>query len=457
MKKQTIAVVAALTMLLPFAPGFAQTSSGTDSVPALLAKTNEAYAAGDKTALKASLERLHELRPFNSEYMYRLVLAYAMLEEKTPAYNLMLRMQQQGLAYDFEATDESQNIRGTEVFDYVNSLMRNAAQPVGDAEPVFTLPAGGAMPGSLDWDATRQAFLVGTINDGRVLAVDENGQVSELLKADRENGLWSVVDVLADAARNRLWVTSAALPAFKGAGPADQGRSTLFEFDLETLELLRKYPVPADGRPHALGSMAMNSNGDIYIADRILPIVYTKPAAEEKLQVVFVTRDMVSLRDIAIQPDGRIMYIADRELGILVVDLAGQRAAKLAIPDTLNVGGIDGLFLWNNHLAIVQNGISPQRVMRLTLDASGTKVESVRPLAVALPDFDEPSFGVVKGDDLYFFANGRWAGDGQSAAVKVVRTGLDSNADLISPEMQLFLEQQEKLQQERAQQDAEKD
>ncbi|MGB5290734.1 MAG: hypothetical protein WBN41_04720, partial [Lysobacterales bacterium] len=108
-------------------------------------------------------------------------------------------------------------------------------------------------------------------------------------------------------------------------------------------------------------------------------------------------------------------------------------------------GGIDGLYLKDNRLYVIQNGISPQRVMRLELNTSGTKVENVRPLAVAQPDFDLPSFGTIKGDSLYYFANSQSLGKkGSQKPVTVLRTRLDSSADLVQPEMQKFLEDQAK-------------
>lgn len=437
MNKRLIAIVAALMMAAWAAPGFAQTAPEPDNVPALLAKTNQAYQAGDHAAMVDALQRLHTLRPYSSEYMYRLVLAYALSDNKRAAYDLMLRMQQQGLAYDFTTTDDSLNLRGTQVFDYVNDLMKLAGEPNGESEAAFTLPADARMPSSLAWDGTRQRFLVGTVAAGQVLAVDEGGQVSELLRANAENGMWAVLDILVDEQRGRLWVSSAAIPGFAGFNVADQGRSALFEFELESLDFVKRYPVPVDGRPHALGSMTMAPNGDIFIADRALPAVYAKKAGEQKIQPLLFSREMVSQRGIAMQPDGRLMYVADRELGIMVVDLQQQRAAKLAVPETLNVGGIDDLFLWNNHLIMIQNGISPQRVMRLALDASGTRVETVRPLAVAQPDFDFPSFGTLRADELFYFANGR-----STDSVTVLRTGVDANADLVSAEMELFLQQQ---------------
>ena len=446
MNRPLIAIVVAVFMAFVHVPATAQSpapgQAQAESVPALLAKANQAYANKNYEALVAALERIHVMRPYNSEYMYRLVLAYALLDDKSKAYDLMLRMQQQGLAYDFMASEDSRNVRGTEVFEYVNNLMQLAAEPFGESEIAFNIQDAGVLPSSLAWDPTRQRFLVGTIATGQVLAVDDSGQVEELIKADADNGMWAVIDVLVDEQRDRLWVTSAAIPAFAGFGVADKGRSSLFEFELESLKLVQSYAVPVDGRPHALGSMAMGPDGTVFIADRALPAIYVKLPVEKKITPFVFSREMVSQRGIAMQPDGRIMYVADRELGILVVDLVRKRAAKLAVPETLNVGGIDELLLWNNHLIIVQNGISPQRVMRLALHASGTRVESVAPLAVAQPEFNFPSFGTLRGDDLFFFANSGMASSGEGRPVAVLRTAVNATADLVSPEMELFLEQQ---------------
>lgn len=423
----------------------AQTDTGEalpDNVPGLLVKANEAYAAKNYLTFRKAMEQLHNKRPNNSEYMYQLVIAHALLDEKSPAYDLMLRMQQQGLAYDFSKTDNTMNIRNTEVFDYVNDLMKMAAEPVGESEPVFTLPDNIVMPEAISWDESRQKFLIGTVAEGSILAVGEDGQVNELLKADATNGMWAVFDILVDGPGNRLWVTSAASPKFLRFDPTDNGRSALFEFNLETLEFIRRYYVPVDGSPHSLGNMVLSPKGDIFIVDRALPIVYSKPAGEKKLKAVLVSREMVSMRGIAMQPDGRIMYVADRELGILVIDFEAERASKLVVPKTLNIGGIDGLYLWDNHLIIIQNGIKPQRVMRLQLDSSGTGVEAIRPLAVAQPKFDFPSYGVIVGENLYYFGNSQSGNNKDDLKpVTVLRTPLDSSKNLESPDMLEYIRQ----------------
>lgn len=447
--RSVFSLVFAVILAIASLQALAQAGPGGDlphNVPALLVEANQAYAAGDYPTYRASLEALHKLRPNNSEYMYQLVIAHALLEEKRQAYDLMLRMQRQGLAYDFTATDDTKSIRGTEVFDYVNDLMIKAAQPVGEAEPVFTLPESIKSPEAFGWDESRQKFLIGTMAGGEVFAVGKDGKVEELLKADADNGLWAVIGILADAQRNRLWITSAAIPGAARFDPIDKGRSALFEFKLDTLEPLQRYAVPVDGNAHILGNMVLATNGDLFTADRALPLVYSKPANEDKLKPVLVLKDMISQRGLAMQPNGRLMYVADREMGIAVVDFEARQAGALAAPANLNLGGIDGLYLKDNTLYIIQNGIRPQRVMRLQLDADGKRIESVGPLAVAQPAFDFPSFGALVGDDIYYFAASQGLGKaGGKKPVTVLRTPLDAGQDLVQPDMQLYLEKQAEL------------
>ena len=431
-----------LTVGLPVVAQTETPAALPENVPGLLVKANEAYIAKDYLTFRQALESLNKMRPYNSEYMYQLVIAHALLDEKTAAYDLMLSMQQSGLSYDFTKTENTKNLRGTEVFDYVNDMMKMAGDPIGESYPAFTLPQNVALPETMAWDESRQKFLVGSVADGSIHAVGKDGQISELLKADKENGMWSIFDILVDQSRNRLWVSSAAIPVFSGFDPVDKGRSALFEFDLETLKLVRKHPVPVDGNPHVLGSMALSPNGDIYIIDRALPLIYIKEAGEDKLKPVMAARNMISMRGVAMQPDGNIMYVADREMGIMVVDIKGSRTGKLVVPPTLNLGGIDGLYLWNNHLVVVQNGISPQRIMRLELDTAGIQVGAIRPLAVAQAAFDFPSFGTVQGEDIYYFASSQTTVNAdQPKSVAVLRTPINSSQDLEEPDMEAFIEE----------------
>jgi sugar lactone lactonase YvrE len=411
---------------------------------------NQFYEEKNHARFRDVMLKLHQQRPYNSEYMVQLVLAYALLGERRQAYNIMLTMQKQGLSFDFNNTEDSNLIRNTQVYDYINDLMIRAGEPAGVADVQFTLPANIILPEAIEWDGARNRFIIGTVRDGLILEVTPTGDSRELLRADKENGMWSVFGLAVDNENNRLWVSSAANRNFSDFSAPDIGRSALFEYDLESLKLIRRYPVPVDGMPHSLGNMSLAPNGDIYIADGSLPVIYRKAADGDKLEPVAAFEDLVSLRGIALSDNGEILYVADYEMGIMVMDLDRQLVGKLQAPETLNLGGIDGINFSKGHLTVIQNGITPQRVMRLKLDPSLIQVETIAPLAVALETFDFPNFGAVVGDDLWFFGNSQWsAGTDELKPVSVLKTGILSASELTPVDMQKFLEDRaEKSQQD---------
>ncbi|NQV86034.1 MAG: hypothetical protein HQ492_03055, partial [Woeseiaceae bacterium] len=61
-----------------------------------------------------------------------------------------------------------------------------------------------------------------------------------------------------------------------------------------------------------------------------------------------------------------------------------------------------------DELIVIQNGVRPNRVSALKLSEFGLAIASSRLLAANLEQFDEPTLGVVRGDDFYFVANSHW-------------------------------------------------
>jgi hypothetical protein len=423
------------------APAPAAAAPRGPSVIELRQRANAAYAAGEHAALLEAAQQLHQMRPWNPEYMSFLVVAHALNGDRTNAYNMMLAMQRQGLSFDFNSTADTESLRGTEVYDYVNDLMIRAGEPAGVAQLEFQLPADLLLPTAMTWDPTREAFLVANARDGAVFSVGADGATQTLLEANENNGLWAIFGLQVDVANDRLWLTTAASPNFKGFREEDAGRSALVEFELESLELVKRYPVPADGPPHRLGDVAL-AGGDVFAVDTVLPIIYRLQKGDDRLRAFVAAGDNVSLRGITASDDGGSLYVSDYEMGVLVLDLENARATRLVGPETLNLGGIEGIEYWNGHLVIIQNGIRPQRIMRLQLGDDGATVANVAPLAIAQPFFDYPNFGTVHGTELVFFANSHWiSNQAEPQPIRVASTNIETAPDLTAPDTQKFWEE----------------
>jgi hypothetical protein len=70
--------------------------------------------------------------------------------------------------------------------------------------------------------------------------------------------------------------------------------------------------------------------------------------------------------------------------------------------------GIDGLYFHENSLIGVQNGVTPQRVVRIRLSEDSKRAERLEVIEASNPAFDEPTLGVLVEDTFYFIANSQW-------------------------------------------------
>jgi hypothetical protein len=169
--------VAALLTLLLSASLTAQEPPGEKSqltpgeISALEEQSAKAFEEGQHRRALEINQQLRDQRPFNVKYQVDVVRAAGLLDEKSIAYEQMLKMTRQGVAYDFNQTDDTLNIRKTELYAYLNDLMLETMVPAGDAFVQFTLPGEAVDFRSITWDSTRERFLIVTANEGKVLAV----------------------------------------------------------------------------------------------------------------------------------------------------------------------------------------------------------------------------------------------------------------------------------------------
>jgi hypothetical protein len=453
MLKKVLAVVAAALTVLTFSlPVLAQQietpakpekqaeqrapkESIRQKIADLEEQSKEALAAKKWVRYYSANMKLVMLVPYQPQYQINVVQACAMIGRKNTAYHFMHSLQQQGFNYDFDTMDDTVGIRDTEAYTYINQMLTDAGTPAGEAIPAFELPGNPANYRAFAWDSSRNRFLVGTLSDGALLSVSTGGEITELLKANDDNGLWSITGIDVDAGNNRLWISSAATPGFNGYTVADKGHGALFELNLQTLEVLGRYNVPVDGLVHELGGLAATEEGHVYVIDRKLPFIYQKKPEGTQLEVFFANPDMLGLVDIAVTPDNARLFVSDTTQGIMVIDPIAVQAAMLVVPDTLNLFGIAGLEYNQGQLFVIQGGFSPQRVIRLELDANGGEVAGVTPMAIALNEFNHPGLASIQGDSLYYVAN---AGLDEDTGAKVVSTPLAAGIEVAPPDIDKF-------------------
>jgi hypothetical protein len=85
--------------------------------------------------------------------------------------------------------------------------------------------------------------------------------------------------------------------------------------------------------------------------------------------------------------------------------LKSGEISRLRSKARLALAGIDGLVSDGRDLIASQNGIQPNRVVRLRMSKNQALVEEVQLLEMNHPLFGEPTHGTIRGNTLLFVAN----------------------------------------------------
>lgn len=365
-----------------------------------------AYQAKDYTTMQLVLERVVELRPYLADLKFMLARAYALQDRKTEAYNTLTQLSQQGLSFDMDGDADFENLRGFQLYDFIQEQFARNAAPFGAATTAFRIEETDLLIESIAHDPTGERFLVGSVTTGQILAIGKDGTLTRFIRPDQENGLLGVTALAVDNQRGRLWVTSTGSLQARHTDESMRGASRLHAFELATGKHLLTVDAPV--KPILFIDIAVAADGRLFIADATKPIVWAvEDAATDapKLEPFFSGRGLTGIRALTLDTAGGQLYLADYELGLFGIDLQAQQLYPIQMGEMLNLAGIDDVAWYEDSLVLVQNGVKPRRVLRLQLDPSHRRALHVQAVESAHPSFRNPVAGTLGPDGFFLIAN----------------------------------------------------
>ena len=194
------------------------------------------------------------------------------------------------------------------------------------------------------------------------------------------------------------------MPHMEGYVKDEPLQSALFEFDADTGKFRREIRPPATEKPAGFDDLAVAADGRVYLNDGVNGRVWTLAPGATALEIFLETDLFRGTQGLAPTPDGRTLYVSDYS-GLYRVDVASKKITRLAVPADVALNGVDGLVWAGGSLYAVQNGVEPNRVIRVDLSADGATVTGAKILEMNHPAFDEPTLAVVADGALYVTAN----------------------------------------------------
>lgn len=115
-----------------------------------------------------------------------------------------------------------------------------------------------------------------------------------------------------------------------------------------------------------------------------------------------------SLQGLALED--RTLLVVDHANGLFIVDLGTGNITALMPPKNTTLLGIDGIVAVPGGMVAIQNGVEPQRVIRVGLEPGMRKVVDVAVLASGLPNLTDLGLVTLVNSRPTFIAGTGWDG-----------------------------------------------
>ena len=377
-----------------------------------------ASAAAAPTRLQR-IEALRAQRPNDGLLVYYQALALIEAGRRDEGYALLRSLVGRGLGIvpaqgiGFEPVWDDTEFQGVRR-QLAADEARTAPAPVA-----FALRERLLVPEGIAWDAQGRRFFLGSLPGHRVIERDAQGR--ERAFSTPGDRLDAVLGLAVDAPRGRLCAVSTN--GFE-ASAKQQRRNAVVCWALADGKRLARYEAPAALQ---FNDLAFGADGTIFVTDSEAGSLWRVRPGDAAPSLVGAAGALRGANGLAVLPGREAVYVAI-STGIARVDPQTAELQRLAQPDSVVSGAIDGLYAWRGHLVGIHNATSPGRVVRLDLAPDGRSMVGAATLqSHHHPEFDEPTTGALVGDALFVIANssvGRYQPDGSlrdAASIRAAR------------------------------------
>jgi len=348
------------------------------------------------------------LRPNHPRILYNLAISFALNNKKSEALNILNKMAEMGLYYPVEKDSDFVSVMNDKEFLSVVDRFKENQMPIINSNTNITYPEKDLITESVAYDAETGSFYLSSIHKRKIVMINKNGETRDF-KSEMEDSLWSVFGMKIDQKHRLLYVCTSPIEQMINFNKEDNGKSALLKYDLNSGKLLKKYSFDNKGTAHIFGDLAIDKVGNVYISDSKENSVYKLNYISDEIEQVIKPGKFISLQGLDLDDENDNLYLVDYALGIYRFNFESGKLIYIEPSEFFVPQGIDGLYFYKNSLIATQNGINPQRVIRIYLNDAKDKVTNWKTLEANNPLFDEVTLGAINGDDFYFIANGQWS------------------------------------------------
>lgn len=365
----------------------------------LLALYQKAVDANDVTTGLKYLESIDKLRPNSLTILKLLSEAYLVTGRTTEAIETLKR----AIWINTGIINDNSFVDLATTGSALRRLSDSLSQQKIVSDIVYVLNDSAFHPEGIAFDEARLRFIFGSIRTSVIRVCYKDGTIDDSFF--KPNGpMMCIMGMKIDQDRNRLLVSTAAMPENVLFSEETDGWSGVVAFDLDSGRELGRVIGP--GR-HVFGDLVLDRRGNVYISDSRDPVIYLWNLGKNHLDTLIVLPDAWNLQGIAISEDDHIVFVTDYISGIYRINLRDNLITHIG-QNVPGLRGSDGLYLSDHFLIAIQNGVFPRRVLRIKLNDNLEDIVSVQVLDNNLPYRGEPTLGCIINGYLLYLANSPW-------------------------------------------------
>lgn len=352
-----------------------------------------AYATEDYAAAGALLDEAQAQQPYSLFLTRNRILTRLLTDRTEDALAIAREIAEKGLVLELPSHEAFEGMKNLPDYAPIAAKMSENAKPFGAADIVVEFADNAILPEAISLHKKR--MLIGSVRNGEI----RNASSGLAPFAKLDGGVFDVeqteTSVFAAVNNQLAFERRSDMPAF----------AAISELDGRTGAERRRISVASDA---LIGDIEIDAKGNLYASDSLNPRLFVASASDSEARVFKTDDRWANPQGIALDRKRGRLYLADYLTGLFFIDLNSGAVVAIGNPTNAHLGGIDGLYLYRGDLIGVQNGTSPQRVVRVRLDKTGAIATRLDVLARALDGWNEPTHGVVVGREFYYIATSNW-------------------------------------------------
>jgi len=201
--------------------------------------------------------------------------------------------------------------------------------------------------------ATDGTIYIGSVKGNVYRAAPGADQAHPWIRHSAANGILTILGVLADDARNTLWLCS--VPNFFGP-ERSEGLTALKSFDLTSGELTGSWDFPAPGG--VCNDITLAADGTAYASDTSNGRIFTLAPGAASLVEFGADPSLVGIDGLAFSADGTLYVnnVRTQEIIRVAVNANGGMGALTSLKLSHELGGPDGMRLIDGNRFIQAEG-----------------------------------------------------------------------------------------------------